>query len=41
MDAINGIVNTALIVVGSVAALVAAGAGVYFYYTLSGQEEGE
>lgn len=41
MNAINGIVNTALWIVGSIGFLVALGAGLYFYYTASGQEEGE
>lgn len=41
MGGITAIVQTATIVVLSILALIAAGAGAYFYYTAQGQEEGE
>lgn len=41
MDAINGIVQTAVFIVGSLAVVIGAFAGLYIYYTKSGQEEGE
>ena len=41
MQAITGIIQTAVIVLVSVGVLIAAGAGLYMYFTVSGQEEGE
>ena len=41
MGNIANIIHIAMIMIGSVAALIAVGAGIYFYYTSSGQEEGE
>lgn len=41
MGTITGVIHVALILMGSVVALVALGFGIYVYYTMSGQEEGE
>lgn len=41
MGAINGIIHTAMLILGAVVIVLGGIAGLYFYFTLSGQEEGE
>jgi len=41
VEAISGIVGTAVTILTSLAVVVGAGVGLYIYYTASGQEEGE
>jgi hypothetical protein len=41
MGAITAIIQTAMVVMGAIVFLVASLVAFYFYYTMSGQEEGE
>jgi hypothetical protein len=41
VESITAIIQMAVVIMGSLCVLVGAGVGLYFYYTTTGQEEGE
>ncbi len=41
MGGITAIVQTAMVIMISIVALIGTGVGLYFYYTTTGQEEGD